>query len=47
MTVDNEVVDWIDNAFQIIVEEGNFFGNGLQVPNRQSKILMDFGMRFT
>lgn len=47
MTVDNEVADWIDNAFQIIVEEGDFFGNGAQVPNRQSKILMDFGMRFT
>ena len=47
LTVDGEVSDWIDNAFQIIVESGNFFNNEKQVPVRQSKILMDFNMTFS
>ncbi|MEO8515691.1 MAG: ABC transporter ATP-binding protein, partial [Flavobacterium sp.] len=47
MTVDGEVSDWIDNAFQIIVESGDFFSNGKMVPDRQSKILMDFDMIFS
>ncbi|NHM06416.1 ATP-binding cassette domain-containing protein [Flavobacterium sp. CYK-4] len=47
LTVDGEVADWIDNAFQIIVESGDFFNNGRLVPNRQSKILMDFNMTFS
>lgn len=46
MTVDDEVADWIDNAFQIIIGEGDFYGNGKTVPNRQSKIVMDFDMIF-
>jgi len=47
MTVDGEVADWIDNAFQIIVESGDFFSNGKLVPDRQSRILMDFDMIFS
>lgn len=47
MTVDGEVADWIDNAFQIIIESGDFFNNGKLVPNKQSKILMDFDMIFS
>jgi lipopolysaccharide transport system ATP-binding protein len=42
MTVDGEVADFIENAFQIIIESGDFFNNGKIVPERQSKILMDF-----
>ena len=47
MTVDDEVADWIDNAFQIIIGEGDFFGNGKSVPNRQSKIVMNFDMIYS
>jgi len=47
MTVDDEVSDFIENAFQIIVESGNFFSNGKIVPEKQSKILMDFDMIFS
>jgi hypothetical protein len=46
MTVDGEVADWIDNAFQIIIESGDFFNNGKLVPNKQSKILMDFNIKY-
>jgi hypothetical protein len=46
MTVDDEVADYIENAFQIIVETGDFFNNGKMVPDKQSKILMDFKMDF-
>jgi lipopolysaccharide transport system ATP-binding protein len=42
MTVDGEVADFIENAFQIIIESGDFFNTGKIVPDRQSKILMDF-----
>lgn len=47
LTIDGEVADWIDNAFQIIVEAGDFFHNGKTVPDRQSKVLMDFDMIFS
>ncbi|MFZ4671087.1 MAG: ABC transporter ATP-binding protein [Flavobacterium sp.] len=47
LTVDDEVADFIENAFQIIVENGDFFNNGKIVPEKQSKILMDFDMIFS
>lgn len=46
LTVDGEVSDWMDNAFQMLVENGDYFGNGKLVPERQSKVLMDFEMQF-
>ena len=47
MTIDGEVTDYIHNAFQIIIESGDFFNNSRQVPINQSKILMDFKMDFS
>ncbi len=47
MTVDGEVADYIHNAFQIIVESGDFFSNSRQVPTNQSKILMEFKMDYS
>ena len=41
------LADFIENAFQIIVENGDFFNNGKIVPEKQSKILMDFDMIFS
>lgn len=38
----NELCDWIQNAFYFDVTEGDFYGTGKLVPVNQSKILMDF-----
>ncbi|GAB3711834.1 ABC transporter ATP-binding protein [Flavobacterium koreense] len=46
MTVDDECVDWIDNAFVFDVEEGDFFNNGKVVPSNQSKLLFDFNLKY-
>ena len=46
MTADNEVADWIDNAFTFSIREGDFFLTGKKVPQNQSRILLDFDMDF-
>ncbi|RZJ34650.1 MAG: ABC transporter ATP-binding protein [Flavobacterium sp.] len=47
MTVNDKVSDWIDNAFSFQVEDGDFFGNGRNVPTNQSKVLLDFNMEIS
>jgi lipopolysaccharide transport system ATP-binding protein len=44
LMIDNEVSDWIQNAFSFDVNEGDFYGTGRQVSTTQSKILMDFNV---
>lgn len=46
ITVDNICADWIDNAYMFEVNEGNYYSNGKVVPNKQSKVLFDFNMKF-
>lgn len=44
--VNNEVSDWIQNAFSFEVEEGDFYGFGKITPSLQSKILIDFNVKY-
>ena len=44
--VNNEVSDWIQNAFTFEVTEGDFYGTGRKIPNNQSKILIDFKVNY-
>lgn len=45
LQADNDLSDWIQNAFDFEVEEGDFFGTGRKVPLQQSKILIDFDVK--
>lgn len=44
--VDNEVSDWIQNAFNFEIESGDFYGTGKKVSINQSKMLMDFKVKY-
>lgn len=44
LMVQNEISDWIQNAFSFDVIEGDFYGTGRQVSPNQSKVLMDFNV---
>jgi lipopolysaccharide transport system ATP-binding protein len=44
--VNNEVSDWIQNAFSFEVTEGDYYGTGRKIPNNQSKVLMDFKVNY-
>ncbi|MBP1841351.1 ABC transporter ATP-binding protein [Formosa algae] len=44
--VENTVSDWIQNAFSFEVVEGDFYGFGKIVPQNQSKLLMDFKVKY-
>jgi len=44
--VNNEVSDWIQNAFSFEVTEGDYYGSGRKIPNNQSKVLMDFKVNY-
>jgi lipopolysaccharide transport system ATP-binding protein len=44
ISVNNEVSDWIQNAFCFEVTDGDFYGTGKQVPTNQSKLLVDFNV---
>lgn len=46
VTVDNEVSDWIQNAFSFEVFEGDYYNSGKKVPNNQSKVLIDFNVNY-
>ncbi len=46
LVINNEISDWIQNAFSFEVTEGDFYGTGRQVSVAQSKILMDFNVSF-
>ncbi|WP_417237074.1 Wzt carbohydrate-binding domain-containing protein, partial [Bizionia paragorgiae] len=44
--VNNELSDWIQNAFSFEVVEGDYYGTGKLVPSHQSKVLMDFKVEY-
>lgn len=44
--VHNQVTDWIQNVFSFEVSEGDFYNSGKKVPPAQSKIIMDFNVRY-
>ncbi|NER12185.1 ATP-binding cassette domain-containing protein [Leptobacterium flavescens] len=46
MGVDNAQSDLIENAFSFDVEEGDYFSSGKKVPVAQSKVLVDFEIKF-
>jgi lipopolysaccharide transport system ATP-binding protein len=46
ITVNNEISDWIQNAFAFEVTEGDYYGTGRKIPNTQSKILMDYKVNY-
>lgn len=44
--VNNEVSDWIQNAFSFEVTEGDYYGSGRKIPNNQSKVLINFKVKY-
>lgn len=44
--VDNQVSDWIQNAFSFEVTEGDYYGSGKKTPTQQSKTLLDFKVNY-
>jgi lipopolysaccharide transport system ATP-binding protein len=46
LMINNEISDWIQNAFSFEVTEGDYYGTGKQVSQAQSKILMDFNVLY-
>jgi lipopolysaccharide transport system ATP-binding protein len=44
--VNDEVSDWIQNAFSFEVTEGDYYGSGRKIPNNQSKVLIDFKVNY-
>ncbi|MFT4646061.1 MAG: lipopolysaccharide transport system ATP-binding protein [Planctomycetota bacterium] len=45
--VDNEVSDWIQNAFSFEVTEGDYYNSSRLVPINQSKLLVDFNVKYS
>lgn len=46
MEVNNQLSDYIQNAFSFDIIEGDFYGSGKQVPTIQSKMLADFKVKY-
>ena len=46
MEVNNQLSDYIQNAFSFDVLDGDFYGSGKQVPSIQSKMLTDFKVEY-
>jgi lipopolysaccharide transport system ATP-binding protein len=46
ISVDNQVSDWIQNAFSFEVTEGDYYGSGKKTPTQQSKTLLDFKVNY-
>jgi lipopolysaccharide transport system ATP-binding protein len=44
--VDNEDSDLIQNAFSFQIEDGDFYDPGKKIPDGQSKILLEFDVKF-
>jgi lipopolysaccharide transport system ATP-binding protein len=42
ITINGEVADWIQNAFNFTVAEGDFYGSGKKVPTNQSNVLVEY-----
>ncbi|RAR46600.1 ABC transporter ATP-binding protein [Flavobacterium lacus] len=46
ISVNNEVSDWIQNAFSFEVTEGDYYGSGKKTPAEQSKTLLDYNVNY-
>lgn len=46
LEIKNEIVDWIDNAFTFEVEEGNYFLPGKKIIKGQSRLNVDFDIKY-
>lgn len=46
VSVNDEIADWIQNAFSFEVNEGDYYGSGKTVPPNQSKALIDFKVEY-
>lgn len=46
ISVNNQVSDWIKNAFSFEVIEGDYYGFGKKIPIQQGKALMDFNVKY-
>lgn len=46
ISVNNEVSDWVQNAFSFEVTEGDYYGSGKKIPAQQSKTLIDFNVKY-
>jgi lipopolysaccharide transport system ATP-binding protein len=46
ITVNNDIADWIQNAFSFEVVEGDFYNSGNLVPMDQSKVLVEFNVKY-
>ncbi|MGO3183440.1 MAG: ABC transporter ATP-binding protein [Aequorivita sp.] len=46
LKIENEVSDWVTNAFSFDVAEGKFYDTIQQVQPRQSKLLIDFDLEY-
>ncbi|WP_283642211.1 ABC transporter ATP-binding protein [Croceibacter atlanticus] len=47
LRVNNEIQDWVKNAFSFHVEQGKFYKRAGEVPTSQSKVLLDFNLIFS
>ena len=46
LKVKNLEADWIQNAFNFVVEEGRFYKTEVEVPSSQSKVLIEFDYNY-
>ncbi len=46
LSIHNQVSDWIQNAFTFEVNDGDYYKTGKKVPEAQSRILIDFEVRY-
>ena len=46
IVINNELSDWIQNAFSFEVSAGDYYGTGKEVTPQQSKVLMDFKVNY-
>ena len=46
LSVQNQVADWIQNAFTFEVNDGDYYNTGKKVPETQSRVLIDFDVRY-
>ena len=45
LTINGEISDWVINAFEIEVENGDFYGTGTLPPDGQGSFLTKFSMK--
>jgi lipopolysaccharide transport system ATP-binding protein len=45
--VDKVISDWIQNGYSFEITEGDFYGTGKKIPQTQSKLLIDFKIKYS